>query len=111
MSISQSGDWNNTRASSSGPSYESFTIPTPRGFPSKEENTTSGDTAAMDMSLTGRKRPASDGEHVQEFTSLPEPLPQTAPADSNEGSSAQQSMVLISLHKRSPILSILLALL
>lgn len=55
----QIGVWN--AGASSGPSYEAFTIPTPRGYTAigAPENN-------VDTSLTGRKRPASDAEHAQD---------------------------------------------
>jgi len=47
---------------SSGPSYEAFTIPTPRGL------STIG--TPVDTSLTGRKRPASDAEQSHDSASF-----------------------------------------
>lgn len=52
-SSSQVEMWN-AQGVASGPSYEAFTMPTPRGL------STIG--TPVDTSLTGRKRPASDSE-------------------------------------------------
>ncbi|XP_024363562.1 uncharacterized protein [Physcomitrium patens] len=63
----QVGTLNVSRASS-GPRYEVFTIPTPRGYLSKGASESN-----METSLTDRKRPASNPEHVGAPTSFGTP--------------------------------------
>lgn len=54
-----------TAGVSSGPSYEAFTLPTPRGL-----STIGTPVINMDTSLTGRKRPASDAEQTHDSSSF-----------------------------------------
>ncbi|KAG0624113.1 hypothetical protein M758_3G225300 [Ceratodon purpureus] len=80
----QIGIW--SPGTSSGPSYEAFTIPTPRGYPLVEAPGNNVDT-----SLTGRKRPASDAEHVQDSAPCGSPRQNVVVerSESNDASTCQ----------------------
>jgi hypothetical protein len=92
----QIGFW--SPGTSSGPSYEAFTIPTPRGSPS-----VGAPGNNVDTSLTGRKRPASDEEHVQDSAACGTLLQHVVVErhESDGASTCQHSLVLVSFNPSS----------
>lgn len=92
----QIGIW--SPGTSSGPSYEAFTIPTPRGYPLVEAPGNNVDT-----SLTGRKRPASDAEHVQDSAPCGSPRQNVVVerSESNDASTCQHLLVFASFNPSS----------
>lgn len=105
----QVGTLNVSRASS-GPRYEVFTIPTPRGYLSKGASESN-----METSLTDRKRPASNPEHVGAPTSFGTPQHVVVGQCYSDCShDSQRSLVLLSFNLSSlrvllsPVLLVLL---
>lgn len=87
-------NWN--AGASSVPSYESFTIPSPHDFLSKETPGSNMDSS----SLTGRKRPVSGADHIHQESSTFETQLQHAlgkRCDIDVVSASQQPLVLFSL--------------